>query len=197
MSESSFSGGHSAWITSLYLGFCGSSGTFVQLPVNVYKAIWGSLEESTAGMQSMAVLWELNWSVFLLYHLHTCAVPAQPQEPSTTQRPWAFFCCFCRREGCLCVHAHRGREILVLPASCSAGSGHHHCHFTSDCPDSGNCLLGTALREGVGSLWRHSSCPLVSAAELLLGSLDVSVCFPCPGIGEDSRGSLVWYFAFL
>lgn len=38
------------------------------------------------------------------------------------------------------MHAHRGREILVLPASCSSGSGHHHCHFTSDCPDSGNCL---------------------------------------------------------
>lgn len=39
MSESSFSGGDSAQITSLYLGFCVSSGTFVRLPLNVYKAI--------------------------------------------------------------------------------------------------------------------------------------------------------------
>jgi len=79
------------------------------------------------------------------------------------------------------MHAHRGREILVLPASCSSGSGHHHCHFTSDCTDSGNCLLLAVEKQslkGVGRLWRHSYlslfCPKGFAVTLLLHScLDV------------------------
>jgi len=87
------------------------------------------------------------------------------------------------------MHAHRGREILVLPASCSSGSGHHHCHFTSDCTDSGNCLLLAVAEQpvkGVGRRWRRSCllsfCPRVSAVGLPLDSpLDVSVCFHCPG----------------
>ena len=81
------------------------------------------------------------------------------------------------------MHAHRGREILVLPASCSSGSGHHHCHFTSDCTDSGNCLLLAVEKQsvkGVGRRWRHSCflsfCLRVSAVGLPLDAhLDVSV----------------------
>lgn len=69
------------------------------------------------------------------------------------------------------MYAHRGREILVLPASCSSGSGHHHCHFTSDCTDSGNCLLLAVEKQsvkGVGRLLRHNCLSLSVHKALLL-----------------------------
>lgn len=69
MSEGSSSGRELAWITcltSLYLGFCVSSGTFVRLFLNVYKAIRDSLKETIAGMQSIAMLLEPKMKCLLL-----------------------------------------------------------------------------------------------------------------------------------
>lgn len=43
----------------------------------------------------------------------------------------------CRWQGCLCVHAHGGREISVLSAPCPIGQRNHHCSLSSHCFDSG------------------------------------------------------------
>lgn len=95
------------------------------------------------------------------------------------------------------MHAHRGGEILVLPASCSSGSGHHHCHFTSDCTDSGNCLL-LAGEQHSGKGWEAleaqqlHSC-LSAHESLLLTCLWILLMSQCAflTLGEDSRVSLV------
>lgn len=75
MSENSLSGRELAQITcltSLYLGFCVSSCTFVRLFLNVYKAIRDSLKETIASMQSIAVLLEPEMKCLLLVcHTYT------------------------------------------------------------------------------------------------------------------------------
>lgn len=96
MSENSLSGRELARITcltSLYLGFCVSSCTFVRLFLNVYKAIRDSLKETIASMQSIAVLLEPEMKCLLLVchmytHTHCFSQIPSPCAHLSSQSPW-------------------------------------------------------------------------------------------------------------
>lgn len=190
MSESSSSANELAGIASFYLGFCASSGPLLTLFLSVHKARRDSLKETVAGMQHIAVHLEPKMQCLWLVHTHTLAHRLEALLPTPPDRALgthlhsvalSFFCCLCRREGCLCMHAHRGREIPVLPASCSSSSGHHHCHFTSDCTDPGNSPVSCGKQQkGWEALeGTTSSCPSVHES-LLLACLWVPIfIFQC------------------
>lgn len=74
------------------------------------------------------------------FFLHSCLIfnSLDEGERLKGRKHWdVAFLCFCRRQGCLCVHAHRGRKITLLSAPCSVGQRHHHRDLSSHCFDSG------------------------------------------------------------